>query len=91
MNTNKKKVTLVCSKVFSDEDDTYYYYDVELDSFSFFAIGEKVVVTDEGEEVGVSEERETPKKTSGLTLLWILIGVLILIAIGWGKKKKKSN
>lgn len=70
-------------------DSTYYYYDAEVSSFSFFAIGEKVVVTDEGEEVGVSDERTT-KKSTNLTWLWILIVVLILIAIGWNKKARKE-
>lgn len=28
--------------IYTEEDDTYYYYDVELTSFSYFAIGEKV-------------------------------------------------
>ena len=70
-------------------EDTYYYYDAEVFSFSFFAIGEKGVITDEGEEVGVSEERDAEKTGGGLTWLWILIVVLVLIAVGWNRKTKK--
>ena len=37
---------------FTEEDDNNYYYEVELNSFSYFAIGEKVKVEAEEEKVG---------------------------------------
>ena len=33
---------------FSSEDDTYYYYNAEVSSFSYFAISEKTLATGEG-------------------------------------------
>ena len=76
---------------FSEEDDTYYYYDVELTSFSYFAVGEKVIITEEGEEVGVSDERATGEERN-LTWLWILIAVIVLAAvIGGGVAIKKRQ
>ncbi|MEK6840699.1 MAG: PGF-pre-PGF domain-containing protein [Nanoarchaeota archaeon] len=51
---------------FDDEDDSYYYYDVELDSFSYFAISEKTIAEIAGEE-------------RDLTWLWIFIGVVVWV------------
>jgi len=66
-------------------EDNYYYYDAEVSSFSFFVIGEKLVVEeDTGIDTGTGDEEE-----GSLVWLWVLIGVLILIAIGWNKKRKK--
>jgi len=54
---------------YTSEDDTFYYYDVELTSFSYFVISEKVIVA-------------IPKKT-GIEGLWIyiLISILILVLV----------
>lgn len=71
-----------------EEDDDYNYYDTELDSFSYFALGEKSVdaETGEGEEVPVGEEERN------LTWLWIIIAVVIIAAIvGGAAAKKKSS
>jgi len=68
-----------------DEDDNYYYYDAELTSFSYFAIGEKSV---EGEKVSIGE------KILGKNLLWlwILIGAVILAAaVAWVIYKRKRK
>ena len=79
---------------YSSEDNTYYYYDVELTSFSYFAIYEKSVTaaaTGEtgGEETG-EETGEEDKAGGSLTWLWILIAIIVLVAIGWTVKKKKE-
>ncbi|MBI2629274.1 PGF-pre-PGF domain-containing protein [Candidatus Pacearchaeota archaeon] len=85
---------------FKEEDATNYYYDVELLSFSFFAIGEKVqeqVVTPE-EATTVSEPTAPPvetEKTSNAAVTGVIIGIIILIVIIGAviffiqKKKKK--
>ena len=72
---------------FSDEDSNYYYYDIEISSFSFFAIGEKSV-TEEDIVVGEVGEDEEEEKSSSVWI-WILIGVLVLIAIKFRVKLKK--
>ncbi len=73
---------------FTDEDDTYYYYDVELDSFSYFAISEKVVVEDEVDDVDDIEGEETE---GSLLWLWILIILVIAGAIGHIVYNKKHS
>jgi PGF-pre-PGF domain-containing protein len=71
--------------VYSTEDNVYYYYDVELTSFSYFAIAEKVI-----EESGPGEGEEIE---GNLLWLWIVIGIVVVaVIIGGGitvKKKKK--
>ena len=62
------------------EDATYYYYEVELDEFSYFAISEKSVVTEEP-VLGVEESK---------TWLWILVAVAIIAIIVWRMKIKKK-
>ncbi len=67
---------------FKEEDAGYYYYNVQLDSFSYFAIAEKVIGEpgEEGEEEG------------NLLWLWIIIGVIVVAGIiggGVAAKKKK--
>lgn len=70
---------------YKEADDDYYYYDVEVDSFSYFAISEKAVVGEEGEEEGeISIEK-------GLKwwkiLLIVLAGLIIVYAIYLNRKK----
>ncbi len=66
-------------------------YEVELTSFSFFAVGEKSLVDGEDGETGTGREgtRGTADK-SGSTLLWIIIVIVVLVLIGWGMKKRKQ-
>ena len=67
------------------EDAGYYYYGVELDSFSYFAISETVVVED------VPEPPE-PEPTRNLTWLWIVIGVVVVaVVVGGGFAVKKKR
>lgn len=63
------------------EDATYYYYEVELDGFSYFAISEKSVVTEEESVLGVEKSK---------LWLWILIAVVIIAIIVWQMKIKKK-
>jgi len=67
---------------YTEADNDYYYYEVELDSFSYFAISEKAVVSD------VTEEEEEGERN--LTWLWILIAVVILAIVFWQIKIKKK-
>ncbi len=70
------------STVYKSEDDNYYYYNAELEEFSYFAIAEKV-----------TQEPEPEAGEKNLLWLWITIGVVVaLIIIGGGfaaKKKRK--
>lgn len=76
---------------FNSENDNFYYYDVELDSFSYFAIGEKVVVDeDTGDEVGVSDTQDSEEERD-LTWLWVVIAIIILLAVAGGAAWNKKN
>tara|TARA_Y100000310_G_C20702899_1_gene831657 strand:- start:7198 stop:8832 length:1635 start_codon:yes stop_codon:yes gene_type:complete len=80
------------STVYSNSDDTYDYFDVELTSFSYFAISEKTVV--EEEETSVLEEisetigdiGEGVKKN--LTWVWVIIAVLVFLVVVFMNKEK---
>jgi PGF-pre-PGF domain-containing protein len=63
------------------EDATYYYYEVELEGFSYFAISEKSVVSEEESVLGVEESK---------TWLWILVAIAIIAIIVWQMKIKKK-
>jgi PGF-pre-PGF domain-containing protein len=80
----------------TDQDDEYYYYESDVDGFSYFAIG--------GEEV-ISEEQKTTtttfltttttilttttiipiqeKEDISIHILWILLIVIILAVVNW--------
>jgi len=69
------------------EDTTHYYYNVDVTSFSYFAISDKSTVA-----AGEEETTATGEEGGGSLLwLWILIGVVIVVAIGWGVGKKKKR
>lgn len=70
---------------FSSEDSTYYYYDAELDSFSYFAISEKTLVSGEG--TGVTGGA-APEEGRSLIWLWILIALVIGTAVWWMMRKR---
>lgn len=66
---------------FDSEDDTYYYYNTELSSFSYFAIGEKEVFES---ETGANETEDGETISEGdLTLLWIVLGAIVVAIIIW--------
>ena len=70
--------------VYKSEDVTYYYYDVEVDSFSYFAIAEKALTE--------SEEPEPEPEPTNLLWLWITLGVVVVaIIIGGGFAAKKRR
>ena len=69
---------------FSSEDSTYYYYDTELDSFSYFAVSEKTLARGEGTDVAGVEPEE-----KSLAWLWILI-VLVILLFAWNMLRKKG-
>lgn len=73
--------------VYIEENETYYYYDIELDSFSYFTIAGKVIEEPEAEEgIGITEKIREIFKEIGKIInrfveivkpywLWVLIGV----------------
>ena len=69
---------------YASEDNIYYYYDVELDSFSYFAIAERSAT-----ESDVGPTGTAPEKSGSLAWLWILIAAVVLIAIWYSMKKKR--
>jgi PGF-pre-PGF domain-containing protein len=77
-----------------EADDDYYYYDAEVDAFSYFAISEKTVVDEEGEEK--EDKILSDEVTSVLKKwwFWLIIGVVVvlivlLVLIKTNKKVKK--
>jgi hypothetical protein len=67
---------------FTEEDNSSYYYDVELTHFSYFAIGEKTIAE---EEMPVGEEEKEIRTSNFLQEnYWIgliIIGALIIALI----------
>jgi len=74
-----------------EADDEYYYYDAEVDSFSYFAISEKVVVDDEEDGVGEEEEEELEKKGLGWWWAAIIVGIIIIAYLISVNKKEISK
>jgi len=85
------------STVYSGSDDTYEFFDVELTSFSFFAISEKTVVVEEEEDKGIVGDvldglGITGDEKRNLTWLWIVIAVLVvLVAVVMNREKFSSS
>jgi len=76
---------------YNSEDSNYYYYSVEVTSFSYFSIAPKEGV--EFEEPTGTEE-ETPDTGKDSTWLWVTIIIIILIliivsGIGLAKRRRK--
>lgn len=72
------------------EDATYYYYEVGLNSFSYFAISEKALAPGEGV---TAEGEEVVEKGASLTWVWVVV-IIILIALLWfgmGKKRRRHR
>ncbi len=75
---------------FKEESNNYYYYEIELNSFSYFAIAPKEGVLPEEEE----EEIPTGGEEKGAISywVWIVIGLIVLaVIIGLGVKLKKKK
>ena len=81
--------------VFEREDDTNYYYTVEITSFSFFAIGGKkaevieAAPVDDGDAVAPTPTPEEEAKgiSTGM-LVGIIAIIVIIVVIFWFVKKK---
>ncbi len=69
---------------YKSEDNIYYYYDVELASFSYFAIGEKAQAVSEGETIA-----ET--LTKDYLWVWIVIIAVVLVAAAFFLLRKKKK
>jgi len=73
---------------YTEENETYYYYDIELSSFSYFTISEKEV-TEAEEDTRLREGiTKTAEKVKSLIWLWILIILVIVIFVAWRVKKR---
>ncbi len=59
---------------FDSEDDNFYYYTIELDSFSFFALGEKIV-----EELKIVHKTAEDSRELDGKELWVILIILILL------------
>jgi len=76
---------------FDSEDATYYYYSIELDSFSYFVIAPLAVSSEETVPVTTGEET-TATPTSAWIWIIVTAGLLVIIAviaIILSKKKRK--
>ncbi len=80
--------------VYAEEDDTYYYYDVEVNSFSYFAISAKTLaekteeaIEEAGEAIEGAIEEGKKSKTAWAVLVGILIGAAVWFYFFRGKKK----
>ncbi len=80
---------------FVEEDNTYNYYDVELNSFSYFAISEKSVSAGEGtegeeEENGIGNVAGKIINKASANWIWVIIGIVaVLILLGVIRAKKR--
>ncbi|MFH1311167.1 MAG: PGF-pre-PGF domain-containing protein [Nanoarchaeota archaeon] len=75
---------------FASEDNTHYYYDVEVTSFSYFAIAEKLAASAGGVDTGDQGE-EGAGAGGNLTWLWIVIVIAVIAGlIIWFVMKNKK-
>lgn len=68
----------------SGEDDAYYYYSIQLKSFSYFAISEKTTLTEDQDAGTFDSQRGSflqNIKNKNPIVFWIFIGLIILIVI----------
>ena len=74
----------------SSEDSTYYYYDVELASFSYFAISERSLTAGEGT---AATGEEVAEEGRSMTWLWVLIALVVVFFVwkNFGKNKKPHS
>ncbi|MDP3992088.1 MAG: PGF-pre-PGF domain-containing protein [Nanoarchaeota archaeon] len=69
---------------YESEDATHYYYNVELDSFSYFAISEG----DTSVPAASESSGTTTEESGSLIWLWILLAVALVVVI-WVMARKK--
>jgi PGF-pre-PGF domain-containing protein len=69
---------------YASEDSKFYYYDVEVSSFSYFAISETALVA--GNDAGTNGASGT---TGGLMWLWIVLAVVVIALVVWAVMRKK--
>jgi len=62
---------------FTNEDETYYFYETELNSFSFFAITGAVVTEETGIIEDITDLSEEFINNYGAIAFWSLVGLLI--------------
>ena len=84
------------STTYKSEDTSNYYYDAEVTSFSYFAVGEKVVA--EEEKAGIGEAAKEAAKAVGEAVksvfnsiwFWVIVILVIVAIVGiiYYKKKK---
>ena len=88
-NTTKEWKDLTTT--YSSEDNNFYYYNVELTSFSYFAISEKSSVSGEETTSGATTSgATTASEKRNLIWLWILIGVVVVVSIVWFAVKRRN-
>ncbi|MEK6819680.1 MAG: PGF-pre-PGF domain-containing protein, partial [Nanoarchaeota archaeon] len=61
---------------YTSEDESYYYYEVQLSSFSYFAIGEKTFVQEIVSEITKSYD-EASKNLLSLVVWWVVFGIIV--------------
>ncbi len=76
------------STTYSSADTKYYYYDVDVSSFSYFAISEKSL-TSGAEGTGGTEGTAGTGGGGSLTWLWIVLGLVVLALVIWAVARKK--
>ncbi len=88
-NTSKQWNEL--STTLSSEDSTYYYYDVQVTSFSYFAIGEKTGAVVAEEETAASPLQGITDAINGnAKWVWIVVAVIVIIAILYAIRRMKN-
>ncbi|MEX2017134.1 MAG: PGF-pre-PGF domain-containing protein [Candidatus Pacearchaeota archaeon] len=76
------------STSYASEDTLYYYYNVKLTSFSYFAIAEETT-TATGDEGTIDDGTGAVAGKSGNTWLWVLVIAVVLIALWYFMKRKR--
>ena len=78
--------------IYSSEDNKFYYYNVELTSFSYFAISSRATTaatTEEQKSSGVIGDLTATAKRSNMKWIWIVVAVAVVVAIALTMRRKK--
>ncbi len=69
--------------IYTGEDGNYSYHSIELDSFSYFVIGEKGIIDDD--EIGTDEEKEENRFVKFIRNYWawilLLVGIVVIVVL----------